>query len=78
MALGKIVIYLTTVPSSPLRTTKLSSIIATFIEQASSVDDLCDDTLQSLATTDIDQTGGLADIPEEVHGICTRHHWWLC
>jgi hypothetical protein len=63
-----------TVPSSPLRT-KLFSIIATFVEQASSVDDLCDDTLQSLATTDIDQTGGLANILEEVHGICTRHHW---
>ena len=77
MALGKIVIYLTTVPSSPLRT-KLSSIIATFVEQASSVDDLCDDTLQSLATTDIDQTGGLANVPEEVHGICARHHRQLC
>jgi hypothetical protein len=74
MALGKIVIYLTTVPSSPLRT-KLSSIIATFVEQASSVDDLCDDTLQPLATADIDQTGGLANIPEEVHGICTRYNW---
>ena len=49
VALEKIVIYLMTVPSSPLRT-KLSSIIATFVEQASSVDDLCDDTLQSLAT----------------------------
>jgi hypothetical protein len=73
MALGKLVIYLTTMPSSPLKT-KFSSIIATFVEQSSSVDDLCDDTSQSLATTDIDQTGGLADIPEEVHGICTRHH----
>jgi len=72
----KFVIYLTTVPStsSPLRT-KISSIIATFVEQASSVDDLCDDTLQSLATTDIDQTGGLVNIPEKFHGICTRHHW---
>ena len=53
MALGKIVIYLTTVPSSPLRT-NLSSIIATFVEQASSIEDLCDDTLQSSATADTD------------------------
>lgn len=74
MALGKFVIYLTTVPSSPLRT-KLSSIIATFVEQASSIDDLCDHTSRSLATTDIDQTGGLANIPEEVHRICTRDYW---
>jgi hypothetical protein len=74
MALGNLVIYLTTVPSSPLKT-KLFSIIATFVEQASTVDDLYDDTLQSLATTDIDQTGGLANVPEEVYRICARHHW---
>jgi hypothetical protein len=42
MALGKLAIYLTTVPSSPLRT-KLSSIVATFVEQSRPVDDLCDD-----------------------------------
>jgi hypothetical protein len=77
MALGKIVIYLTIVLSSPLRT-NLSSIIETFVEQASSIDDLCGDTLQCIATTDIDQTGGLANVPEEVHGICARHHRRPC
>lgn len=44
MAHGKKVVSLTTVPSSPLKT-NLSSIIETFVEQASSIDDLCGDTL---------------------------------
>lgn len=71
----KFVIYMTTMPFSPLRT-KLSSIIATFIEQASPLDDLCDDTLHCyLATTDVDQTGRLANISEDVHEICTGHEW---
>ena len=33
--------------------TNLSSVIVTFIEQASSIDDLCDSALQSLAAADI-------------------------
>ena len=65
-----------TVPSSPLRT-NLCSIIATFVEQAGSIDDLCGVTLQSMATTHINQTGELVNIPEEVHGVCARHHWQL-
>lgn len=74
MALWKFVIFLMTVPSGPLRT-KFLTIIATFVEQASTLDDLCDDTPYFLATTDINQTGGMVNIPEEVHGIRTRHRW---
>jgi hypothetical protein len=73
----ELVIFLTTVPPSPLRKS-LFSIIATFVEQASSIDDLCCLTLQSMAATDIDQTGRLDNIPEEFHGIRARHHWQFC
>lgn len=73
MGRGEIVIFLTTVPVSAFKT-NLPSIIETFVEQACSIDDLCGDTLQSLSATDIDQTGGLANIPEGFHRICARHH----
>ena len=73
MGRGEIVVFLTTVPVSAFKT-DLPSIIEAFVEQACSIDDLCDDTLQSLSVTDIDQTGGLASIPEEFHRICSRHH----
>lgn len=73
----KFVIFLTTVPSSPLRKS-LSSVIANFVEQASSIDDLCGHTVQSMAATDIDQTGRLGNIPEGFYGIRARHYWQLC